>query len=289
MHPLVWITQPLLLLAAIIPAFAETIPLEHRGGTYILPVRINDAITLKFTLDSGAADVSVPADVVRTLERAGTIEAHDFIGTRTYILADGSKLPSPQFILRELKIGNHVVRNVTASVAPVEGEPLLGQSFLAKLPRWMIDNNQQALIINDEIAPMLQRSSSTAVQSKANLPPEIKKSPAKILPSNALEASDVRWVEAQDGWHPSAYSFVLRNKTRQDLSNVTYVVIFYGDQGTPIESVQGQLHGTIMAGLAKSLDSVPNVGDAPYPGTEIRKSTRRIEVRIMDYETLGSQ
>ena len=43
------------------------------GGTFVVPVRINDQITLKFVIDSGAADVSVPADVVMTLLRTGTI------------------------------------------------------------------------------------------------------------------------------------------------------------------------------------------------------------------------
>ena len=89
-------------------------------------------------------------------------------------------------------------------------------------------------------------------------------------------------------YYPSAYSFVLRNKTAQDISSVTYVVIFYGDQGTPIQSAQGRLQETIMAGLAKTLNSDLG-GDAPYPGHEIRKSTSRIEVRIIDYETAGSQ
>ena len=37
------------------------------GGTFRVPVTINDELTLKFVIDSGAADVSVPADVVMTL------------------------------------------------------------------------------------------------------------------------------------------------------------------------------------------------------------------------------
>ena len=292
MRSLVWITgvlHPLLLLVATLPASAETIPLEHRGGTYVLPVRINDAITLKFILDSGAAEVSIPADVVLTLERAGTIEAHDFIGTRTYVLADGSELPSPRFILRELQIGNHVVRNVTAILAPVKGDLLLGQSFLSKLPKWIIDNKQDALILGDEpissgVRPQARRS--------AALPP-----PSKILPANAVEASDIRWMETCPTYYgdpspktcdsnygyPSAYSFVLRNKTRQDILSVKYVVIFYDDQGTPIQSVEGTLQKTILAGLAKTLNSDLG-GDAPYPGHEVRKNTRTIVVRILDYE-----
>ena len=54
-------------------------------------VTINGQITLKFVVDSGAADVSVPADVVLTLVRTGTLTGDDFLGKRTYTMADGSR------------------------------------------------------------------------------------------------------------------------------------------------------------------------------------------------------
>jgi predicted aspartyl protease len=50
---------------------AESIPLSMQGGTFVIPVLINGQITLNFTIDSGAADVSIPADVVSTLIRTG--------------------------------------------------------------------------------------------------------------------------------------------------------------------------------------------------------------------------
>ena len=61
-----------------------TAGLEEDGGTYVLPVLINNTITLKFTIDSGASDVSIPADVAHTLVRSGTITSDDFIGTQTF-------------------------------------------------------------------------------------------------------------------------------------------------------------------------------------------------------------
>src|SRR5215469_1681814 len=67
--------------------------MQQEGGTYVVPVLINNAIKLDFVVDSGSADVSVPADVVLTLFRTGTIGKSDFIGEQTYVLADGSKLP----------------------------------------------------------------------------------------------------------------------------------------------------------------------------------------------------
>jgi hypothetical protein len=79
------------------------------SGTYVVPVLINDAITLDFIVDSRAVDVSIPADVVMTLMRTGTLKDTDFLGEQTYVLADGSTVPSQTFRIRSLKVGNKVL------------------------------------------------------------------------------------------------------------------------------------------------------------------------------------
>jgi hypothetical protein len=42
----------------------------------------------------------------------------DFIGTGTYRMADGSEQNSERFVLRELKVGDHLIRDVVANVVP---------------------------------------------------------------------------------------------------------------------------------------------------------------------------
>jgi predicted aspartyl protease len=123
------------------------IPLQRNGGTYVVPVLINRAITLNFVIDSGATDVSIPADVVMTLIRTGTLQDADFVGTQTYKLADGSTVPSTTFRIRSLKANKVEIENVKASIAPVAGELLLGQSFLNRFRSWSIDNAKQALVL----------------------------------------------------------------------------------------------------------------------------------------------
>ena len=56
--------------------------MKKERGTYVLPVLINNAITLDFVLDSGAADVTVPADVFRTLVRTGSIKTQILLANR---------------------------------------------------------------------------------------------------------------------------------------------------------------------------------------------------------------
>jgi len=118
------------------------------GGTFVVPVQINGAMTLDFVIDSGAADVSVPADVVSTLRRAGTIEETDFIGQQTYVLADGSKSQSATFTIRSLRVGDMVLENVRGSVRIFSGSLLLGQSFLERFKSWSIDNTKRELLLD---------------------------------------------------------------------------------------------------------------------------------------------
>jgi hypothetical protein len=125
----------------------ETIRMEEDGGVYVVPVRFNDTITLNAIVDSGAADVSIPADIVLTLMRTKTISEQDFLGQQTYVLADGSKVPSQRFRIRSLKVGNKTIENVVASIASVNATILLGQSFLRKFKAWSVDNEQHTLIL----------------------------------------------------------------------------------------------------------------------------------------------
>jgi clan AA aspartic protease (TIGR02281 family) len=121
--------------------------LAKKGGTFVVPVTVNNTLQLAFIVDSGASDVSIPADVVLTLMRAGTITNTDFLGRRTYRLADGSVIPSTIVRIRSLRVGDQVLENVIGSVAPVAGTLLLGQSFLSRFRSWSIDNRRMVLVL----------------------------------------------------------------------------------------------------------------------------------------------
>ncbi len=122
--------------------------------SFTVSATINGQITLDFIVDSGASDVCVPTDVVSTLIRTRTITPEDFLGSKTYQLADGSNVPSQRFVIRSLKVGNKVLDGVTASITPPAGKLLLGQTFLSRFKSWAIDNEHSALMLNGEGAPL---------------------------------------------------------------------------------------------------------------------------------------
>ncbi len=80
--------------------------------------------------------MNIPADVASTLVRSGTIAEGDFIGDQTFMLADGSTVPSALFRIRSLKIGTLELHAVVGLIGSAKGPLSLGQSFLTRLTTW---------------------------------------------------------------------------------------------------------------------------------------------------------
>src|SRR6185312_6574883 len=95
----------------------QIVTIEPHDGAFVVPVVLNDIMTVKFIVDSGSADVSIPEDVASSLMKSGTMTGADLIGSKTYMLADGSLVPSKIYRLASLRIGEMVMPNVTVRVA----------------------------------------------------------------------------------------------------------------------------------------------------------------------------
>jgi predicted aspartyl protease len=125
----------------------ETIKMAKDGGVYVVPVLINKSITLNAAIDSGASGVSVPGDIVLILMHSNAVSQGDFLGQQTDVLTDGSSLPSRRLLIRSLKVGNKIIEDVVADIAPGNAEILLGQGFLTKFKAWSVDNEKHILIL----------------------------------------------------------------------------------------------------------------------------------------------
>lgn len=126
----------------------EEIPIRRKGNAYSVPVLVNGIIPIPFIIDTGAGDVLLPADVVFTLLRTGTLQSSDFISYHPYILADGRELPSAQLKIRELQVGQYTARDVIAGVGQLGSDPLLGQSFLSRFGSATIDYKRSVLVLS---------------------------------------------------------------------------------------------------------------------------------------------
>lgn len=129
------------------PMRAAEIPLGESGGIYTVPVQINRSVTLQFLVDPGSAVVVIPRSVLDSLVLNGTVTQDDVVGTGIAELADRSLYRAVRLRLRELRVGDQIVRDVIAAVAPALSQPLLGQSFLGRFSSVTFDNQRRLLIL----------------------------------------------------------------------------------------------------------------------------------------------
>ena len=134
--------------AAFADPVAQVVSVEPHDGAFAVPVVLNDVVTGKFIVDSGSADVSIPEEVAATLMKSGTLTGADLLGSKTYLLADGSKVPSKIYRMASVRIGGVVMENVTVRISAANSSLLLGQSFLSRLKSWSMDNARKVMIIN---------------------------------------------------------------------------------------------------------------------------------------------
>ena len=132
---------------------ADSIPLTPRGGVFTVPVQIDGKITRDFIVDSGASVILLPDEVYRSLTGGAEAKPEAFQGTATltWPMANGAKIKARRVVLRSVTVGDATVYNVLADIAPVSIPPVLGQSFLARLPSWTVDNGKHTLFIDTKI------------------------------------------------------------------------------------------------------------------------------------------
>jgi clan AA aspartic protease (TIGR02281 family) len=108
-----------------------SVPIQPRGGTMLVPARINGEQLGSFLLDTGATFTTVSSAVANRLglrtETGGSVR----------LLTANGAIQAPLAILEEVDVGGAVARHVPAIVHDLPGMPpsivgLLGMSFLER-------------------------------------------------------------------------------------------------------------------------------------------------------------
>lgn len=81
----------------------------------------------------------------KELISSGILKKNNYQTPGLYQIADGSIIECRRIIIPELKIGNFIVKNVSASVGKGQTPLLLGKSLLDKFKSWKIDNLRETL------------------------------------------------------------------------------------------------------------------------------------------------
>lgn len=118
-----------------------------RSGVYEIPCTIN-GLQLKFIFDTGASDVSISSVEAAFMLKNSYLKDKDIVGKAYYSTATGEIHEGTKVILREIKIGDAILRDVEASVTHSQQAPLLlGQSVMERFGVIAIDNTTSKLTI----------------------------------------------------------------------------------------------------------------------------------------------
>ena len=121
--------------------------IKDESGVYQIPVLIN-GVEMSFVFDTGASLISISNVEASFLYKQGKLTKEDILGEVNFSDANGDISVGTIINLREVTLGNRVLKNVKASVVDNSVAPLLfGQSALAQFGKISIDYEKQVLII----------------------------------------------------------------------------------------------------------------------------------------------
>lgn len=117
------------------------------SGTYEIPCSVN-GLSLKMVFDTGASDVTISAVEANFMLKNGYLSEDDVKGKNRYMTASGDIHEGTILRLKEVQLGDTILKNIEASVVHNQKAPLLlGQSVLEKFGTITIDNVNSKLII----------------------------------------------------------------------------------------------------------------------------------------------
>lgn len=117
------------------------------GGTFEIPCDIN-GLPLQMIFDTGASDVTISSVEANFMLKNGYLSDKDVKGKKYYQIANGQLSEGTVITLREVKVGDAILKNVDASVVNSQKAPLLlGQSAMERFGTITIDNINNKLLI----------------------------------------------------------------------------------------------------------------------------------------------
>ena len=139
-----------LILAPDFSGLADEILLTERNGVYIVPVTLNDSVTVDGILDTGASEMFIPFNVIATLIQSTSIAMKDILKEGVYTLADGSINTKERVNIEKIVIGDTTFYNISAIVGAKNSQLLIGQNLLHTFDSYGIDNNRKILTLNNK-------------------------------------------------------------------------------------------------------------------------------------------
>lgn len=145
------LSAALIVACATAPASGEpltAVPMYDKGfSTYYVAGRIDGYGAAEFLVDTGAAYVIITEDALKVLKAQGQAR---YLRELSGVMADGSQVTVPVFLIRGLHIGNDCeIRDVEATAIPQANRLVLGLSALRKASPFTVSLEPPSLALSD--------------------------------------------------------------------------------------------------------------------------------------------
>ena len=202
-----------------------TLKLKKDGDIYLVPCKIN-GLDFDLYFDTGASLVSLSLAETKKLIAAGKLKANDIIGKTQMTIANGQFVNGTIILIRELKIGDLILKDIEAVITENQKAPLLlGQSAISKFGEFTFDYTTQVLKINKtgknlnlSTIPILRPEHKTGLNSDQIASYEdFYKNKYKIVEGLVIELAKYKVYQLNGDNHISL-SFDITNNSDYDFS-----------------------------------------------------------------------
>lgn len=124
------------------------IALNKRSNVYYLSVDFMiGAGQYDYIYDTGASSMTINEEIEKELWRKKIINKSDYVENVLYRIADGSVVEARRVLIKSIKIGDIVAKNVLVSVT--DGPLLLGNNALTNYSSITLDKNKSQLVLKN--------------------------------------------------------------------------------------------------------------------------------------------
>ncbi len=121
---------------------------KSKANTFEVMIEINNTVKIPAMVDSGCSEIAIPPHIAYTLLTAGKLTVKDRLKPMNYTLANGQSEVNSRFLIRELKIGEYVLKDIECSVSNnINSKILIGQNVLNRFSTVTIDYKRNKLIL----------------------------------------------------------------------------------------------------------------------------------------------
>lgn len=148
-----------------------TVPMHDKGmATYYVHAQIADLGISEFMVDTGSGYLTINEQTLNALQERKQAQ---YVKELRAILANGTELVIPVYVINQLRVGACTLRNVEAAVFPARTRQILGLSALNKAAPFTFSVDPPKLVLSNcaksadqpLVQPALAEATESAVPS----------------------------------------------------------------------------------------------------------------------------